>query len=261
MKDAVNEKKLKYMEFIHRETGDRHHTHAEDTYQYALLRMGDPKAVEEGKRMFASNLTGHISDDPLRNIKYLFVASATLASRAAITGGLDTERAYNISDLYILKMDSLKSIDEVKALHADMLAFYTKEMAELDKVKVYSKPVTLCLDYIYHHLHEPVRIADLAVQAGLNESYLSTLFKKETGRSVSAYILSKRMEAAENMLKFSDYSYAEISSILAFSSQSHFTKVFRQQTGYTPRKYRNAFFQNKPPRPEETDTPEVPGIL
>ena len=50
------------------------------------------------------------------------------------------------------------------------------------------------------------------------------------------------MEAAQNMLKFSDYTYAEISAILAFSSQSHFIRVFRKQTGYTPKEYRNKFF-------------------
>lgn len=243
MDKTVNEKKLQYMEYLHRETADRHHTHTEEMYQYDLLRIGDPRAVEEGVKMFSSNLPGHISDDPLRNYKYLFVASITLASRSAIAGGMDAERAYNISDLYILKMDTLQSVDEVKALHADMFSFYTKEMAALDKGEVYSKPVVLCIDYIYNHLHETIRTQDLAAQVGLNRSYLSTLFKKETGQSVCAYILSKRMEAAQNMLRFSEYSYAEIAAILAFSSQSHFIRVFRAQTGYTPKSFRNRFFR------------------
>ncbi|MCM1381574.1 MAG: AraC family transcriptional regulator [Muribaculaceae bacterium] len=239
MKNSVNEKQLRYMEFLHRETDDRHHTQNEEMYQYDLLRMGDPKAVDEGIKMFSSDLTGHISDDPLRNYKYLFVASVTVACRAAIAGGMDSERAYNISDLYILKMDSLQTVDEVKALHADMFAFYTKEMAALDKAGVYSKPITACIDYIYNHLHEPIRVKILAEKVGLNESYLSTLFKKETGQSVSEYVLSKRMEAARNMLKFSDYTYAEISAVLAFSSQSHFIRAFKKCNGCTPREFRN----------------------
>ncbi len=245
MKHSVSEKQLRYMEFIHRETAERHHTHTEDMYQYNLLRMGDPRAVAEGVRMFGSSLPGHVSDDPVRNYKYLFVASITLASRSAIAGGMEAERAYNISDLYILKMDTLQSVEEIRALHADMFAFYTQEMAALDQVNVYSKPVTQCLDYIYHHLHESIRVKDLAGFVNLNESYLSTLFKKETGYSISAYILSKRMEAAQNMLKFSNYSYAEISATLAFSSQSHFSHVFKQYTGYTPRAYRNRFFRGE----------------
>lgn len=243
MEGAVNEKKLRYMEYLQREIGVRHHTHTEDMYQYDLLRMGDPRAVEAGTKMFSSGLTGHISDDPVRNYKYLFVAAVTLASRTAIMGGMDAERAYNISDLYILKMDSLQTVEEIKALHTEMFSFYTQEMAKLDRAEVYSKPVIQCMDYIYHHLHEAIRVETLAERVGLNRSYLSTLFKKEMGMTVSEYILSKRMEAAQNMLRFSDYSYGEISAILAFNSQSHFNRVFKAQTGYTPKEFRNRFFR------------------
>lgn len=246
MESAVSEKKLRYMEYLQRETGTRHHTHTEDMYQYDLLRMGDPRAVEVGTSIFSSGLTGHISDDPLRNYRYLFVAAITLVSRAAIAGGMDAERAYNISDLYILKMDSLQTIEEIKTLHREMFAFYTREMAALDKITVFSKPVILCMDYIYDHLHETIRVETLSKLVGLNRSYLSTLFKKETGRTVSEYILSKRMEAARNMLRFSDYTCAEIAALLAFSSQSHFNHVFLEQTGCTPRVFRNRFFRTAP---------------
>ncbi|MCM1135758.1 MAG: AraC family transcriptional regulator [Clostridium sp.] len=240
----VNEKKLRYMEFVSRETGRYHHTHAEDMYQYELLQAGDMRAIEESKHMFYSENVGHLSDDPVRNIKYLFVSATTLACRAAIGGGMVTERAYNISDLYIQKMDALRTVEEVLALHIDMITFYTKEMAELDKKRVYSKPVILCMDYIYNHLHEPISIQDMAEQVNLSASYLSTLFKKEAGCSVLEYILSKRMEAARNMLKYSDYSYADIGAILAFSSQSHFIRVFKKETGYTPKEYRDKFFHS-----------------
>lgn len=240
---TVNEKKLRYMEFVSRENGWRHHTHAEDMYQYELVQAGDLKAIEESRKMFNSDLPGHLSDDPVRNIKYRFITSATLACRAAIGGGMDTERAYNISDLYIQKVDLLTTQEEIRNLHIDMITFYTKEMASLDKKRVYSKPVILCMDYIYNHLHEPISVQELAEKVNLSGSYLSTLFKKEAGCSISEYILSKRMEAARNMLKYSDYSYAEISAILAFSSQSHFIRTFKKETGYTPKEYRDKFFQ------------------
>lgn len=240
----VDEKKLRYMEFVSREAGWRHHTHAEDTWQFELLQAGDMRAVEEGIIRFRSVNNGHLSDDPVRNRKYLFVASVTQACRAAINGGMDTERAYNASDLFIQKMDTLATEEEICKLQVYMMTFYTREMAELDRKRVYSKPVVICMDYIYNHLHEPIRIQALAEQVDLNASYLSTLFKKEAGCSISDYILSKRMEAARNMLKYSEYSYAEISAILAFSSQSHFSRIFKKETGYTPKEYRDRFFQN-----------------
>ena len=49
--------------------------------------------------------------------------------------------------------------------------------------------------------------------------------------------------SAQNMLRYSEYSYAEISTILAYSSQSHFTKVFRGETGYTSKEYRQKFYR------------------
>ena len=242
---TVSEKKLHYMEFIHRETGYRHQTDDEDIYQFELLRAGDPAAVDVAVRMFSSDVLGTLSDDPVRNFKYLFVASITYACRTAIQAGMDKERAFNSSDLYIRRVDELQTVDEIKALHKEMFSFYTEEVASLDKKNVFSKPIALCLDYIYEHLHEPIRIVDMADEVGLTQNYLSTLFKKETGRTVSEYVLAKRMEAAENMLRFSDYSSTEIGTILAFSSQSHFIQAFKKHTGYTPKQYRDKFFRQR----------------
>lgn len=94
------------------------------------------------------------------------------------------------------------------------------------------------MDYIYYHLNEKIRLSDLAQHVGLNTSYLSELFKKETGLTLSDYILQRRIEAASNMLRYSDYTFVEISSTLAYSTQSHFIHVFKKATGMTPRQYR-----------------------
>ena len=249
--EPISERKLRYIEYLQREEGSRHHKNSEDAYQYALLKVGDPRAPEEARKIFASRLTGHVSDDPLRNLKYLFVASATLASRAAISVGMEDERAFNISDLFIQQMDALESEQAVRDLQAEMIAYYTKEVAALDKKQVWSRDVMRGMDYIYEHLHEPLTARDVAEHVGLSRSYYSTLFKNETGTSISAYIQSKRIEASKNMLCYSDIPLAEISAILAFSSQSHFNRVFRQQTGYTPRSYRMRFSERA-----EDETPK-----
>lgn len=63
----VSEKSLRYLEYLNRETENRHHTNEEDQYQYDLLKAGDPAAVEEHMRMMFSGLPGKVSDDPVRN--------------------------------------------------------------------------------------------------------------------------------------------------------------------------------------------------
>lgn len=234
----VNRKKLKYIEYLNLENQFSHHTHHEDMAQYEYLKEGNPKALEEIKKMFDPNVQGHLSDNPLRNVKYLFVASTTLACRSAISGGMPQEEAYNASDLYIQKMDLLESAEEVKDLVYDMFSFYTDYMANLDRNKVISKNIAAVVEYIRYHLHEKIRLKELAEIVNLNPSYLSVLFKKEMGETVSGYIMSQRIAAAQNMLKYSDYAYSEISAILAFASQSHFISAFSRKTGMTPKEFR-----------------------
>lgn len=241
--ESIDEKNLKYLEFLNRENNVRHHRYDEEMLQYSYLRDGNMQAIPESVAMLSSSLPGHTSDNSLRNIKYLFVASITLATRYAIEGGMNEEKAYNTSDLFIQKMDLCQSIDTVKLLHKEMFTFFTTQMANLKKENIYSKPVIQCMDYIYYHLNEKITLQTLAQNVSLNPKYLSMLFVKESGMTISDYIKSNRITASKNMLRYSEYSYAEISAILAYSSQSHFTKVFRSETGYTPKEYRQKFYR------------------
>jgi len=100
---------------------------------------------------------------------------------------------------------------------------------------------------IYDNLHTKISLEKLAEITALSPAYLSKLFHKEVGMTVSAYITKKRIEAAENMLKFSEYSCLEISDYLCFSSESHFIQVFRKHTGYTPKSFRERFFRTRKP--------------
>lgn len=236
----VSERALRCQEYMEREADVRHHTFEEANYQYELLRAGDPRALEvfESGQRASDRRTGKVSEDPIRNAKYLTVICIATACRTAIEAGLDSQRAYAASDLYIRKLDLLESIGDIQTLNLDAFAFYLKEVQALEKKRAFSRPIAQCLDYVYNHLHQPISLQDLADLTDLNPSYLSTLFKEEMGLTVSDYIMSKKMEAARNMLKYSNETYAEISTVLNFSSQSHFIRTFKKHNGETPRQYR-----------------------
>lgn len=231
------DKQVAYLAYINRENGFQHHGYAEEMKQYQLMQVGDPEAVEESQRMMRRMFPVGLSADPVRNVKYLFIANITLHTRFAIEGGLDGETAYNASDMYIRKMDLCPSVDEVMELHREMTAYFTNKMANLRKEKVISKPIVQCINYIEAHLHTPIRIRDLADLVSLNPTYLATVFKKETGHTITDYILRRRIDTACNMLRYSEYSASQISEILAFSSQSYFIRSFRQIKGMTPHEY------------------------
>lgn len=113
-------------------------------------------------------------------------------------------------------------------------------MADMQRGEVHSTAVVECMDYIRYHLHERITVPMLANHVHLNPTYLSELFARETGTTISRYIADQRMEAARNMLRYSQYSVGEIAQILAYRSPSHFGKVFKDHMGVTPREYRNA---------------------
>ena len=249
------EKKLVHMAFLQREDGFLHHAYEEEVLQYEYVRTGDPRAVEEGVRIFTGNTVGRLSDDPVRHKRYLFVAGTTLATRFAMEGGLAQETAYNLSDLFIQRMDACKTEAEIIELYRAMIGEFTARVAKKKQEPRYSKPILVALDYIYLHLQQTIAVEDVAAHVGLHRSYLSILFRRETGVSLSDYFREKRIEAAQNMLRFSGFTLQEISSYLAFNSQSHFASVFKKYTGLTPGAYRQKHFRHAWPEPQANGPP------
>ena len=243
MKKIPNpEKQLAYLAYINRENDFQHHGYEEEIRQYLMMQSGDPGAAEESGRMMRKTLATGLSSDPVRNAQYLFVANITLATRFAIEGGMDGETAYNTSDMYIRKLDLCRSEEDVLALHREMFAFFTEKMAGIKKETVFTRAVSEAIDYIETHLHTPLRIEEVAEHVKLSAGYLSVLFHRETGTAFSDFVLKRRIETAQNMLRYSDYSSTEISEILAFSSQSYFIRCFRKRVGMTPAEYRRKYY-------------------
>lgn len=81
-------------------------------------------------------------------------------------------------------------------------------------------------------------LEDLAQEAGLNPTYFCRVFRKATGNTPLAYVLKKRIDRAQHMLRQSDLSIGEICDTTGFKSQSHFSRLFRQQTGQSPSEFR-----------------------
>ncbi len=236
-------RKIYHKEFLQRENLSYHHSYDVEMLQFELIKNGDPQAVDEAAKIFVSEGTGPLSDDPVRNAMYHFVCSVALSCRFCIEGGMDAMIAFHASDLFIQNADKLKSVDELRSLHKEMTAYYVNHMANLKRQRTYSKPVILSMDYVYDNLHQVITVAELADASGVSTSYLSTLFKNETGMAVSEYIRRRRVEAAGIMLKYSDYSLTEISQFLAFSSPTHFSLTFKKYTGLTPKEYRKKLYR------------------
>lgn len=193
----------------------------------------------EQKRFTDFNGVGKLSKDPVTNLKYHFIITTALITRSCAQSGMEMEQAFRLSDFYIAKLDNILTTQGVAELHDSMVLDFTGKMRLLQKNTNTSTPITLCIDYVYAHIKDRITIEDLAEYTGFSTSYLSRLFKQEIGISVSDYIREKKIEKAQNLLKYCDYSLIEIANYLSFSSQSHFIQSFKKLVGMTPKKYRD----------------------
>lgn len=219
-----------------------HRQPTEEFLFYQAVSNGDVEAVKENcaqERFLDSDGVGVLSRNPVTNLKYHFVITTALVTRLCKQKGMGLEQAFRMSDFYIQRLDDIHTLQGIRNLHDEMVLDYTEKMRRFSRSDTNSRHISVCKEYIYSHIKERITVEDLADELGVSASYLSRLFKKETGDSVSAYIRAQKMEIAKNLLQYSDYSMIDIANRLSFSSQSHFIQQFREFVGITPKKYRD----------------------
>lgn len=95
--------------------------------------------------------------------------------------------------------------------------------------------------YLDEHYTAPLRMEDISKEFHLSVSYLSHMFKKETGLSPKQYIIHRRIGEAQSLLSESDIPIGQIEEQLGFTSSCHLTSTFKKYVGISPREYRQHF--------------------
>ncbi|WP_170287683.1 helix-turn-helix domain-containing protein [Aquibacillus halophilus] len=215
-----------------------HHDHLFEKRILYIIREGrveDLKVFPIVKEEEDYNLLSKTSY--LRSIKYHIITLITLVSRASIEGGLHEEIAFSLHDKFILQLEELNRLDDIRSLAKDVLYTYAEKVKQV-KDERFSRTITLCRDYIFRHIYEEISHDDIANKVDLNPKYLSRLFKKEVGMTVNEYIQQAKIDEAKKLLAYSKTPISEICSLLNYNDQSYFTKVFKKGVGITPKQYR-----------------------
>lgn len=207
---------------------------------YEAVKMGNEAAFRRLYRERSIGFIGRMSRNDVRQARYSYIAFISIMNRTVIEAGVPSEEILQLSDLYIQRMDTMDSIEEIEQLRLETGLHYCRKVMHYKGYKGYS-PVTLkCCAYIQEHLYEKIRMKDLSSAAALNQRSLSIYFKKDTGMSVSDYIHAMRMEEAKLLLKDTNRSIIWISEALRYSSQSYFGRKYKKVFGITPQKDRDS---------------------
>lgn len=241
MKDE-SQKKITKRIFEMRETEIPHNPYTHEQRKLASIAEGDLRKLSKCQKEKFEGELGRLADDDLRNEKNLAIVVITLASRAAILGGVSPELAFTMTDQYIREVEKQTDQHIVAEKTAEYEREFAKQAALSGQGEKRNPHVEKAKDYIYKHLHN-VELHQVWEETNLNGDYLCRLFRQQEGCSLENYILREKIRQAKELLQYSDDKIQEIAEYLSFSSQSSFSKSFKKETGMTPKEYRNRYFQ------------------
>lgn len=218
-----------------------HHTYQEERKLLDSIREGRVDDALRYSRNMDTDL-GKLSSRELNHWKNVAIVAITLCTRAAIEAGVSPSVGYRISDFYIQKSDGCNDIAQIIKYRDNAVGELTGQVQRKMGRKT-SSYVERCKDYVEKHYREKIYLSAMAESFGLSETYLSRLFKKETGQRLQEYIVNVRLERAANLLKYSEETISNIAEYVNFPSQSYMGKLFKEKYMLSPKNYREA---NKP---------------
>ena len=218
---------------------EEHNTYAQEQEIMMLIRKGETEKLKDWISSAPAIRGGTIAVDGLRQVKNMFVVSVTLASRAAIQGGVDPVTALSVSDGFIKRCELLYSVEKITNLQYLMVLEYAG-MVRRVRQKDYTSPLVMKVaNYAVSHITDSLTTEQIADALFLSRPYLSSRFHKEAGRTLYSFIMDEKIEEAKRLILYSGRSISSISQYLGFSSLGHFSSLFKKNTGYSPTEFRS----------------------
>lgn len=177
------------------------------------------------------------SSIPLRDIKNYTIVLNTILRIAADMGAVHPIHIDNISGKYARKIETISSEEGGIALGKEMVRKYCL-LVKNHSLKGYSLLVRKVITKIDADLTANLSLKAQAEALNVNSSYLSTLFKKETGMTLTEYVNKKRIDQALLMLNSTDMQIQMIAQYCGIPDVNYFTKTFKKVVGKTPKEYR-----------------------
>lgn len=203
------------------------------------------KAVSQGITHKAEQIIGSSAElmlemrvaDPVRNMKNYLIIVNVLLRKAVEEGGVHPFYIDGVSSDFAKRLEKIKTVQEGVEMMHDMIYKYCA-LVKRHSMKSYSLLVQKVITVVDSDLTADLSLRRQAELLSVNASYLSTLFKKETGMTLTEYVTKKRIDHAAFLLTSTNMQIQAISQSCGIYDVNYFTKTFKKQTGKTPKEYR-----------------------
>ena len=216
----------------------KNHTYMDEQLLYDHIKEGDVEFLQK-QDFYEAPSHPIIIEDLKKNEEYMTVISISLAARAAIEGGLSSAEGFINNDIYLKKLSECRTVFEMDRLRRESQIYFARLVADHKKKSGANFHVEEVKKNILSKRFTKISIQEIADELGISKEYMQKLFKKHEGISITEYISDIKIEAACNMLRYSDRKIQEIAEYLHYGSVSHFSTAFRKKMHQSPKEYRD----------------------
>ena len=188
---------------------------------------------------FSANTFEKRVSDPIRNAKNYGIIMNTLLRKAAEHGGVHPVYIDRVSSEFASRIENMSSLEESSTLMYDMFRSYCR-LVRKHSMRSYSPLVQKTLLIIDSDLSADLSLSSLALLQDVSPGYLSAIFKRETGKTLSEYVRERRIKRAAHLLVTTGLQIQTIALHCGILDVQYFSKLFKRETGKTPKEYREA---------------------
>ncbi|MDR0814020.1 MAG: helix-turn-helix domain-containing protein [Oscillospiraceae bacterium] len=182
------------------------------------------------------------SKSDILTIKARLLELLVVLSRASIEAGADTRDSFQMNEHFIAQIEQQNDVDQLAVFISDIARSFIVQVFDLAQVK-HSDVVFKITNHIKQNCATKLTLDSLAKKVYLSKSYLSSVFKQETGMSLTSYITKVRIEKSKRLLLEENLSLSLIATQCGFNDQSYFTKTFKKVVGVSPKKFKKTYFK------------------
>ena len=175
----------------------------------------------------------------LRNAQNYCIITNTLLRKAVEKGGVHPVYIDRVSSDFALKIESLTHASETASLMREMFTTYSK-LVRNHTMNGYSELTKNTVLLIDSDVSAPITPSAIAKTLGVSLGYLSTIFKKETGKTLTEHLTDKRISHAKHLLTTTQLQIQTVALRCGIVDMQYFSKLFKRKTGQTPKQYRES---------------------
>ena len=214
-----------------------------------LISLGLSRRAELMLRGFSQQTVEQRTADPIRNLKNYAIICNTLMRKAAERGGVHPVYLDRTSSTFAKRVETITDYPDGTTLMLDMVHAYCR-LVRKHSSNQYSPFIQKTVAYIDTNLAGDLSLHTLAALQNLNASYLSALFHKETGKTLTDYVNTRRMESASKLLRTTKLQVQTVAQHCGINDSNYFSKTFKKYYGVTPLQFRE---NNRPSLPSRNN--------